>query len=35
VEAGVVALAFESVPLGDQIPQSTKKRTPMRRSRRG
>jgi DNA-binding transcriptional ArsR family regulator len=35
IEAGVVALAFESVPLSDQIPASTKKRTPMRRSRRG
>jgi DNA-binding transcriptional ArsR family regulator len=34
VEAGVVALAFESVPLSDQIPASTKKRTPMRRARR-
>jgi DNA-binding transcriptional ArsR family regulator len=35
MEAGVVALAFESVLLSDQIPASTKKRTPMRRSRRG
>jgi DNA-binding transcriptional ArsR family regulator len=35
IEAGVVALAFESVLLSDQIPASTKKRTPMRRSRRG
>jgi DNA-binding transcriptional ArsR family regulator len=34
MEAGVVALAFESVPLRDQIPASTKKRTPMRRARR-
>ena len=34
IEAGVVALAFESVPLSGQIPQSTKKRTPMRRARR-
>jgi DNA-binding transcriptional ArsR family regulator len=33
LQAGVVALAFESVPLGDQIPPSTKKRTPMRRAR--
>jgi DNA-binding transcriptional ArsR family regulator len=35
VDAGVVVLTFESVPLGDQIPASTKKRTPMRRPRRG
>ena len=34
VEAGLVALAFESVPLSAQIPESTKKRTPMKRSRR-
>jgi DNA-binding transcriptional ArsR family regulator len=35
VDAGVVLLSFESVPLSDQIPQSTKKRTPMKRGRRG
>jgi DNA-binding transcriptional ArsR family regulator len=34
VEAGIVAMAFESVPLSSQIPESTKKRTPMKRSRR-
>jgi DNA-binding transcriptional ArsR family regulator len=34
-DAGVVVLAFDSVPLGDQIPESTKKRTPMKRARRG
>ena len=35
IDAGVVLLSFESVPLSDQIPESAKKRTPMRRSRRG
>lgn len=34
-DAGLVVLAFDSVPLGDQIPESTKKRTPMKRTRRG
>ena len=33
VQAGVIALAFESAALGDQIPESTKKRTPMKRAR--
>jgi DNA-binding transcriptional ArsR family regulator len=35
VEAGVVLLSFESVPLSAQIPPSEKKRTPMKRARRG
>jgi DNA-binding transcriptional ArsR family regulator len=35
IDAGVVLLSFESVPLSDQIPATTKKRTPMRRTRRG
>jgi DNA-binding transcriptional ArsR family regulator len=35
IDAGIVLLSFESVPLSDQIPSSTKKRTPMRRTRRG
>jgi DNA-binding transcriptional ArsR family regulator len=34
IDAGVVVLSFESVPLGDQIPPSKKKRTPMKRARR-
>jgi DNA-binding transcriptional ArsR family regulator len=33
-DAGVIVLAFDSVPLSEQIPASTKKRTPMRRGRR-
>ena len=35
IDAGVVVLSFESVPLSDQIPPSKKKRTPMKRARRG
>ena len=34
IEAGVVAMAFEAVPLSAQIPESTKKRTAMKRARR-
>jgi DNA-binding transcriptional ArsR family regulator len=34
IEAGVVLLGFESVPLSTQIPESKKKRTPMKRTRR-
>jgi hypothetical protein len=34
LDAGVVLLGFESVPLSTQIPESTKKRTPMKRTRR-
>ena len=34
IDAGVVLLGFESVPLSTQIPESTKKRTPMKRTRR-
>jgi DNA-binding transcriptional ArsR family regulator len=34
IEAGVVLLGFESVPLSDQIPESKKKRAPMKRTRR-
>jgi DNA-binding transcriptional ArsR family regulator len=34
LDAGVVLLSFESVPLSDQIPPSKKKRTPMKRARR-
>jgi DNA-binding transcriptional ArsR family regulator len=34
VDAGVVLLGFESVPLSNQIPESKKKRTPMKRTRR-
>jgi DNA-binding transcriptional ArsR family regulator len=34
IDAGVVLLGFESVPLSNQIPESTKKRTPMKRTRR-
>lgn len=35
IEAGVVLLGFESVPLSQQIPESKKKRAPMKRPRRG
>jgi hypothetical protein len=34
IDAGVVVLGFESVPLSTQIPDSKKKRTPMKRTRR-
>ena len=34
LDAGVVVLGFESVPLSNQIPESTKKRTPMKRTRK-
>ncbi|HEU4976125.1 MAG TPA: winged helix-turn-helix domain-containing protein [Baekduia sp.] len=34
IEAGVVLLGFESVPLSEQIPESKKKRVPMKRARR-
>jgi hypothetical protein len=34
IDAGVVLLGFESVPLSTQIPDSKKKRTPMKRPRR-
>lgn len=35
IEAGVVLLGFESVPLSEQIPETKKKRAPMKRTRRG
>jgi DNA-binding transcriptional ArsR family regulator len=34
IDAGVVLMGFESVPLSNQIPESKKKRTPMKRPRR-
>ena len=34
VEAGIALLAYEAVALADQIPESTKKRTPVKRARR-
>lgn len=33
IDAGVVLLGFESVPLSEQIPESKKKRAPMKRTR--
>ncbi|QEC50497.1 winged helix-turn-helix transcriptional regulator [Baekduia soli] len=34
LDAGVVLLSYESVALGEQIPESTKKSTPLKRPRR-
>jgi hypothetical protein len=33
IDAGVVLLGFESVPLSEQIPETKKKRAPMKRTR--